>query len=129
VALKYQRGTIVLVSQVPDKNNTNHKNRFVVLIQDFDDTDTFIYGVAVTGTFSFPLPATSVRLPYHRQGKCGTGLTKACIADCTWLVTATSQEILKRNGMTKAGELVTILQQVQNSLPPPPQQGADATGS
>ncbi len=86
VAIKHLRGTVILVVQVPDKNGVNPKDRFVVLVRDFDDADPLVYGVAVTGTFAFPLPPTSVRLPYHRQGRCKTGLTQDCIADCTWIV-------------------------------------------
>jgi len=100
VALKYAQGTILLVSQVPDKNGVNHKDRFMVLVRDFEDTDAIAYGVAVTGTFNHPLPATSVSLPYHRQGRCVTGLNKESIADCTWIVLATSKDIKKRNGFT-----------------------------
>jgi hypothetical protein len=92
----------------------------VVLVRDFDATDAVAYGVAVTGTFTLPLPATSVRLPYHRPGRCKTGLTKDSVADCTWVVVATPQDFLQRNGMTPPIELLTILQQVQNQLPPPP---------
>jgi hypothetical protein len=128
VALKHQRGTIVFVSQVPDKQNANHKDRPVVLVQDFDDADTHIYGVAVTGTFPPLLPATSISLPYHRQGKTKTGLNKPSIADCTWIVVATPGDIIGPQGFTPAIQLANILQQVQNNLPPPPaQQGT--TGS
>ncbi len=119
MALKYPRGTILQVSQVPDKNGVNPKDRFVVLVRDFDDTDALAYGVAVTGTFTLPLPATSIRLPYHRQGRCRTGLTKDCVADCTWVIMAAPPDFLKRNGITPPVELVTILQQVQQHLPPP----------
>lgn len=124
VALKYQAGTVILVSQVPDKNGVNHKDRFMVLVRDFNDTDLLAYGVAVTGTFALPLPATSVRLPFHRQGRCKTGLTKDSVADCTWIVAATPADIIKRSGITPPRELLTILQQVQLQLPPPPAAGA-----
>jgi hypothetical protein len=120
VALLYPRGTILPIAQVPDRNNVNPKDRFVVLVRDLDDADPFLIGVAVTGTFTFPLPATSVRLPYHRQGRSQTGLTKDSVAESTWVVLATPQEILKVQGTVPAAKLVTILQQVQNHLPPPP---------
>jgi hypothetical protein len=118
VALKYPRGTILLVSQVPDPNGVNPKDRFIVLVRDFDDADLLGYGVAVTGKFNHPLPATSVRLPYHRQGRSITGLTKDSVADCTWVVVAAPQDFIKRNGMTPPIQLATILQQVQAHLPP-----------
>jgi hypothetical protein len=129
VALKYQRGTILLVSQVPDKNGVNPKDRFVGLVRDFDDTDTLAYGVAVTGTFTLPLAATSVRLPFHRQSRCKTGLNKDSVADCTWVVVATPRDFMKRNGVTPPTELLTILRQVQNYLPLPPPPPAATAGT
>ena len=48
MALQYPRGTIVVVADVPDNNNQNHKARPVVLIRDVDDSDSHIFGVAVT---------------------------------------------------------------------------------
>lgn len=120
MALMYPRGTVLLVAQVPDKNGVNPKDRFVVLVRDFDDTDALAYGVAVTGTFNLPLPATSVRLPYHRQGRSRTGLTKDSIADCTWVVVVAPQDIIKRNGMTPPIQLVAILQEALAHLPPLP---------
>ena len=120
MALKYPRETILLISQIPDKNGVNPKDRFVVLVRDFHDADVLAYGVAVTGTFHYPLPATSVSLPYHRQGRCVTGLTKDSVADCTWVVVAAPADFLKRNGMTPPIPLVSILREVQAHLPPPP---------
>jgi hypothetical protein len=64
VAIKYVRGTIIK-ARVYDQNNANPKVQSVVLIRDFADTDTHAFGVAVTGTFTCPLPATSVLLPFN----------------------------------------------------------------
>ena len=83
MALKYPRGTVVLVALVPDKNGGNHKDRPVVLVRDVEDTDALFCNVAVTSSFSYPVPVTSVKLPHHRQGRCKTGLTMECVADCT----------------------------------------------
>jgi mRNA-degrading endonuclease toxin of MazEF toxin-antitoxin module len=118
VALLFQRGTIVLVEQVPDPNGGNHKDRPVILINDLDTADTVFHGVGVTGTFKLPLPPTSINLPYQRQGKCKTGLTKPCIAMCTWIVTATPGEIMHKLGSTPDSQFLEILQQVQGNLPP-----------
>lgn len=123
MAIKYSRGRVLLVSQVSDKNGVNPKDRFIVLIRDYDEADPLVYGVAVTGTFDFPLPPTSVRLPYHRQGRCKTGLDQDCVADCTWIVVATPADIMKSSGFAPAIQLEAILQQVQSYLPPPAAEG------
>ena len=118
MAIKYQRGTVVLFSQVRDRNGVNPKDRPVVLVRDFDDAEAFAFGVAVTGEFDYPLPATSILLPYSRTGKCKTGLTKESVAVCNWVASATKDEILARIGFVPSVQLVAILQQVTALLPP-----------
>lgn len=95
MAVVYRRGAVLFVAQVPDTNGVNHKDRHVVLLNDLDSADAVFFGVAVTGTIPNPLPATSVPLPWHRQGRCQTGLNKPCVAECTWIVTATPADILQ----------------------------------
>ena len=83
MAIKYPLGSIVRVAGVPDQRGANHKTRPIVLVIDFHDTDPVAFGVAITGEFDYPLPASSVSLPYGRHGKCGTGLDKEVVAKCT----------------------------------------------
>jgi hypothetical protein len=132
VAVKIPLGNIVLVRQVPDKQGGNPKDRFVVLVRDYNDGDAQILGVAITGSFSLPLPSTAVKMTSRKDGNCRTRLNKPCIADCTWLVVATPGDIIKRQGFAPPIELAKILQEVQNQLPtappaPPAPQGS--TGS
>src|SRR5262249_41948512 len=100
VAVKIPLGNIVLIRQVPDKQGGNHKDRFIVLVRDYNDGDPDILGVAITGSFNLPLPNTSVKMPYRKDGNCKTRLNKLCIADCTWRVVATPGDIIKRQGFT-----------------------------
>jgi hypothetical protein len=94
MAVLYRRGTILLVADVPDQNGRNNKDRHVILLNDLDSADASFDGVAVTGSFAFPLPATSVKLRWHRQGTGQTGLNKPSVAECTWIVTATPADIV-----------------------------------
>ena len=119
MAILHRRGTILLVSQVPDQNGGNHKDRHVVLLNDLDSSHTIFHGVAVTGTFTYPLPPTSVSLPSHRQGRGQTGLNKPSVAVCSWIVTATPADIILKRGSIPSRDLLTILQQVQGKPPPP----------
>lgn len=116
----YPLGTIVLVSQVEDQNGVNPKDRFVVLIQDVEANDVHVQGVAITGTFPQPIPSTCVSLPFQRQGRTRTGLTKACVANCSWVVVVAVNDIIKRVGMTPPLELSAIQREVQAFLPRPP---------
>lgn len=117
----YSRGEIVFVAQVTDNNGVNPKDRPVVLVRDLEDGDDVAFGVAVTSSFAFPLPPSSIPLPFHRNGACRSGLTLPSIADCTWIVLASPADIIRRCGTTPAAKFVAILQQVQAFLPPPPQ--------
>jgi hypothetical protein len=56
VAVKIPLGNILFIRQVPDKQGGNHKDRFVVLVRDYNDGDADIAGVAITGSFKLPLP-------------------------------------------------------------------------
>jgi hypothetical protein len=120
VAVNIPLGNIVLVRQVPDKQGGNHKDRFVVLVRDYNDGDIHIAGVAITGSFNLPLPNTSVKMTSRKDGRCRTGLNKPCVADCTWKVIATPGDIIKKQGFTPPIELAKILQEVQNQTPPAP---------
>lgn len=91
----------------------------MVLLNDLDSSHTIFHGVAVTGSFTHPLPATSVSLTWHRQGRGQTGLNKPSVAVCTWIVTATPADIILKRGSIPSRDLVTILQQVQGNQPPP----------
>ena len=110
MAIVHCKGTVVLAFDVPDKQNRNHKNRPVVLIEDLLDSDADVVCVAVTGEFSTPLPITAISLPYSSsRSRCCTGLKKECVADCTWTVIVERSDILERWGAVTSINLVNIL--------------------
>ena len=80
MAVKIPLGNIVLVRQVPDKLGGNHKDRFVVLVRDYNDGDAEILGVAITGSFNLPLPSTSVNMK-PVSGTNGAGKLSAVCAE------------------------------------------------
>jgi mRNA-degrading endonuclease toxin of MazEF toxin-antitoxin module len=121
MAVVHPRGTIVLAAGVLDPNGVNPKDRFLVLLRDLNEDDPTAFGVAITGTFPASLPGTSIRLPFHRQGRCATGLTKPSVAECTWIVEVESSAILRRSGVAPPRELLAILEAVAAHLPPPPE--------
>jgi hypothetical protein len=120
VAIVYPRGTLVLASQVPDTNGTNPKDRPVLLLVDFHDTHPDAYGVAISSTFPHPPPATSVVMPYQRQGNCQTGLSSPSVAVCDWPVVVGKADILSRMGSCPATQLASILAQLPSIQPIPP---------
>jgi hypothetical protein len=81
----------------------------------------FVIGVAVTGEFDYPLPSVSIELPYSRAN-CKTGLNKPSIAKCDWIVQVFEANVIKRMGFIPSSHLLSIIEEVQKHLPPPPPQ-------
>jgi len=119
MALKFQKGAVVFVSQLPDENGVNSKDRPIVLIRDHDDSETVAYGVAISGEFDYPLPNSSILLPYHREGRCKSGLTKESVAVCSWVVIVSPKDFLGKVGFIPSTLLQKILEQVQVRISPP----------
>jgi hypothetical protein len=122
VAVVHPRGVIIMASQVPDQNGTNAKDRHVLLLIDFHDTDMDAYGVAITGTFTPPLPPMRIPLPYQRQGNCQTGLSKPSVAVCDWPVIVGKADIMSRAGTCPPIPHAAVLAQLPKLQPPPPYQ-------
>jgi hypothetical protein len=130
MAIVYHRGTIILASQVPDQHGVNAKDRPVLLLVDFTDTDVNAYGVAISHTFPHPPPATSIPLPYQRQGNCQTGLSSPSVAVCDWRVIVGKADIMRRMGTCPPKPHAAVLAQLPLLQPTPPlQQTPNATGS
>ena len=115
----YPRGTIILASQVPDQNGANPKDRPVLLLVDFTDTDAEAYGVAISSTFPHPPPPTSIPLSYQRQGNCQTGLTSPSVAVCDWPVVVGKTDVISKLGSCPTTQLAAVLAQLPKLQPPP----------
>jgi hypothetical protein len=129
MALVYQRGTIIVASQVPDPNGVNRKDRPVLLLLPFDDTDSDAYGIAISSTYPHPPPTTSILLPYQRQGNCKTGLTSPSVAVCDWPVVVGKADILGKSGFCPSIQLAAVLAQMAKLPAIAPQSTSNATGS
>jgi hypothetical protein len=130
VAVVYYRGTIVQASQVPDENGANPKDRPVLLLVDFLDTDADACGIAVSSTYPSPPPPASVPLPYQRQGNCQTGLSSPSVAVCDWPVVVGKADIIARLGTCPPLPFQAVLGQLPTIQPMPPfQRTPNASGS
>ena len=49
MAVIHYAGTVIRAYQVPDKRGVNPKDRPVLLVENFSDTDAEVYCVAITG--------------------------------------------------------------------------------
>ncbi len=114
MAVIHYAGTVIRAYQVPDKRGVNPKDRPVLLVENFSDTDAEVYCVAITGAFDFPLPATSILLPFSSsRNRCKTGLDKESVADCTWTVVVAACDIIERMGHIKATHLIEVRANLQ----------------
>ena len=130
MAIVHHRGAIILASQVPDQNGVNPKDRPVLLLIDFEDTHADAYGVAISHTFPHPPPATSIVLPYQRQGNCQTGLSSPSVAVCDWPVIVGKADVIRQMGKCPPLPLNAVLAQLPKLQPPPGiQQTPNASGN
>lgn len=102
---------------VPDPNGVNLKERPAVVVT---PTEAIVPGeaivlVAVTSTFTRPLPANRVELPWHNAGHPVTGLKRRCVAVCDWLIVVDQAAVIGVAGTVPIRVLNSILAQ----LPPP----------
>ena len=101
-APKLQQGSIVWISHAPDRHGRNPKpqSRAFVILNSTDDirAGAILVGVAVTGTFSEPVPETHVPMRWNAAGSTETGFRRKCFAVVDWthripLAASTSGEI------------------------------------
>ena len=128
----------IVWATIPDPNGVNPKRRAVVLLvgeKDLPTPSSPLLGVAVTSTFKKPLAEDQVSLSWNPQ-KAGTGLTKPCVAVCSWLVAIHRADIADNDisGVVPPRQMVEIQQKVKvhvtalpTELGSPP--SATATGS
>lgn len=105
-----KQGDIVWAT-VSDEAGRNPKNRPCLIIT---PTESLAEGhpitaVAITSTFTTPLPDELVHLPWKRGGHPVTGLKKPCVAVCNWVVRFQVSDIQDTAGIVPPNVLRVIL--------------------
>lgn len=111
--MSIQQGTIVWVA-VSDQANRNPKCRPAVIVTptaEIVPTETVV-AVAITGTFSNPLPANRIPLPWQNGGHPVTRLYKQCVAACDWLIEFEQSAIVSVGGICPPSVLDAILRNI-----------------
>jgi hypothetical protein len=121
-----KQGSVVEVL-VSDPQGKNAKLRPLIVVSPTADlsADPDFFAVAVTGRFTEPLKPDEVRLPYHPAGLAKSGLRKACVAKCSWLVRIQPADVVKQSGFLGAETMTAILRKVGElklEQPPPKDQ-------
>ena len=121
------RGRIVL-AEVTDRQGHNRKPRPLVIVtpaEEIQEGGRFV-GVAVSTTFSHPVPDDCVELPYHPAGQSKTGLRRPSVAVCSWREALTHADVIRDIGRVPDQQMYAILEKVkQLGVAPPPATEAD----
>jgi mRNA-degrading endonuclease toxin of MazEF toxin-antitoxin module len=109
-----RQGSVVR-ALVNDPRGGNPKLRPLVVLsptRDIADNRPLV-AVAITSQFSDPLAADEVALPYHPGGRSGSGLTRPCVAKCSWLVVLRLGDVQAQKGYLSTERLAAILTAVE----------------
>jgi mRNA-degrading endonuclease toxin of MazEF toxin-antitoxin module len=111
--VELHRGDIVLLS-VDDPNGYNRKVRPVVVISDPRNDPEPVVGVCISSCIESSQPAHHILLPFHPQGRVGTGLKSRCVAKCDWRVSFPSRDVVRVIGFVPENILAEIIAQVRS---------------
>ncbi len=100
----------VIWANVCDPNGVNRKHRpLLVVSTDPDQAPDKIVCVAITSSFTKPLEAFAVPLPFSQHGHCRSGLKKESIAHCEWLLTVSEADVIECKGWIDGAHLDKVL--------------------
>ncbi len=103
-----------MLVEVQDPAGTNPKLRPVVIVtpaNEVEVADTLI-GVAVTTSFSEPLPENQIPLPWQPEARTITKLSKPSVAVCNWLVSMERSAIVEMKGVVPPRVLEKIIERL-----------------
>jgi hypothetical protein len=105
-----QQGSIVRAS-VLDPAGANRKIRPLVIVSANSEIRSAkaLYAVAITGSFSDPVAADEVPLPWDSRGNSRTNLVKPCVAKCSWMCELKPFDVLEVRGHVPTAQLQMIL--------------------
>jgi hypothetical protein len=107
---RISQGSIIR-AVVTDTKGGNPKPRPLVVISTNSEIDRegIVFAVAITGEFNEPPLADEIILPFCPKRRCRTGLTKKCVAKCTWQREVRLTDVLEIKGHAPTTELELIL--------------------
>jgi hypothetical protein len=105
---------------MPDPRGGNPKKRpFIVLsADDAIRSGAMVRGIAVSSTFTDPLPPECVELPWHPQGRVSTGFRRRSVAVCNWAVSVPFEQVQASGTFVTARVIQKILDRIAAAVPP-----------
>lgn len=98
-------------ARIFDPHGGNPKVRPLLVISPTVDLAraSSVVGVAVTGEFNEPPDWDEVLLPWQRDGKGRSQLSKACVAKCSWQREVSIADIVDYKGTVPQAEMEAII--------------------
>lgn len=111
-----RHGDIVWV-KIDDERGRNPKLRPVIVVSEQEEIDDggSVMVIAITTTFDTPLSENQVRIPSHPNRNPITGLSKPCVAVCTWARMVEQGDITRRQGRVTPRALARIVEFINKS--------------
>lgn len=113
-----QQGSVIW-AEVPDPRGNNHKVRPLIVVTKNSEIvgDDLIAAIAVSTLFSLPLEDYEIPLPWSEKGHPLTGLYRACVAVCNWVVPVDPTTIKAIRGPLTSQLLTSIIEKVDFYVP------------
>lgn len=105
-----QQGSVIR-AWVTDPRDNNPKPRPLVVVSktaEIESTGAF-FAVAITGEFGEPLLDGEILLPWDQRGRCKSGLTKECVANCNWMRQLVLSDVIEIKGHLRGAELDQVV--------------------
>jgi len=111
--MEFQQGQVCSALISPGRGNP--KLRPVILVTPTPEIAAGepIVAIAVSTTFTEPLSPDQIELPWERNGRCITGLSKRSVAVCTWLMKIRASDIREIRGCVPPRALRRILERIR----------------
>ena len=114
--MDYRQGQVCAALIHPERGEP--KRRPVVIITRTEEirADQPVVVVAVSTTFTEPLSADQIELPFETRGRCSTGLARRSVAVCSWLTKLATSDLGEVRGHVPPPILLKILERVRTHL-------------
>lgn len=83
--MPFQRRDIV-IADIPDPQGRPCQHRHPAMILMAQDGYEDVYVIGISTSFSPPVPAHWIALPFSEEGHPDTGLREPCVLKCDWVV-------------------------------------------
>jgi mRNA-degrading endonuclease toxin of MazEF toxin-antitoxin module len=87
----------IIQADIKDSNGAEKARPAVVV--EVDHENEVVLAIAISSSADFEnLAENEIPLPWHRNGRTHSGLTKKCVAVCDWIVMITEEMFIKQRG-------------------------------